>query len=204
LRARWPFVAAIAGSLTIAGAALGWLLPRLAEAQRQRAVVLDPVAGVSAEGIEAATPETVVFNTHILRRTALFGSPAATAEAVAAVALPATRLPLTLQGIFSYASPQRSRALILSEREARSYRVDDVLPGGRRIVAIRSEVVVLESAQGLEKLGFEDDAAPVGAPAAEPSPRPERTERGRAETELTREAPAPAHRLSLRERFRRG
>ena len=156
-----------------------------------------------------ATVNPEYFDTRVLRETELFGAPELAVEELDYVAeLPATTLPLTLKGVFTYGSDNAdARALIASQGQEGAYRISDEVTGGRQVVAILPDAVILRSAEGIEKLGFEEQQSIVQPNLAITSAATDVQDRGGPEVADTPTAryipPSPTERPSLRERLRR-
>ena len=103
----------------------------------------------------AETNKPIVYNTFAIRNSTLFGSPELSVAEIVPEELPKTALPLELQGIFLYQEGlASSTALIREDGEIGRYQLGDELTGGRELVAIHEEAVVLSSADGMERLSF--------------------------------------------------
>ena len=111
----------------------------------------------------AETNKPIVYNTFALRNSTLFGSPELSVAEIAPEELPKTALPLELQGIFLYQDLASSTALIREDGEIGRYQLGDELTGGRELVAIHEEAVVLSSADGMERLSFALEAPSFAA-----------------------------------------
>lgn len=148
-----------------------------------------------------------VFDTRMLRTSPLFGEEKISLASVEdTVALPDTALPLKLQGIFSYDSEtSEARALIQSEGTSKSYSVNDKIADQRKIVAIYPDVVLLQSAEGIERLTFSNSTPVVVTRPSNPSPSANQLAyRSPEKPEIQQNRPIPMHqRKSLRERLQR-
>ena len=121
-----------------------------------------------AESASAAeTNKPIVYNTFAIRNSTLFGSPQLSVAEIVPEELPKTALPLELQGIFLYQDLASSTALIREDGEIGRYQLGDELTGGRELVAIHEEAVVLSSADGMERLSFALEAPSFAAAAPE-------------------------------------
>ena len=119
----------------------------------------------SASAAESKKP--IVYNTFTIRNSTLFGSPELAGAEIVPEELPKTALSLELQGIFLYQDRAASTALILEDGEIGRYQLGDELTGGRELVAIHEEAVVLSSADGMERLSFALEAPSFAAAAPE-------------------------------------
>ena len=115
----------------------------------------------SASAAESKKP--IVYNTFTIRNSTLFGSPELAGAEIVPEELPKTALSLELQGIFLYQDRAASTALILEDGEIGRYQLGDELTGGRKLVAIHEEAVVLSSAGGMERLSFALEAPSFAA-----------------------------------------
>ena len=119
----------------------------------------------SASAAELNKP--IVYNTFAIRNSTLFGSPELSVAEIVPEELPKTALPLELQGIFLYQDLASSTALIREDGEIGRYQLGDELTGGRELVAIHEEAVVLSSADGMERLSFALEAPSFAAATPE-------------------------------------
>ena len=125
------------------------------------------VARQTESASAAETNKPIVYNTFAIRNSTLFGSPQLSVAEIVPEELPKTALPLELQGIFLYQDLASSTALIREDGEIGRYQLGDELTGGRELVAIHEEAVVLSSADGMERLSFALEAPSFAAAAPE-------------------------------------
>ncbi len=114
------------------------------------------------EPIAQSTTSTTVDPDKIVARN-FFGL-ADDKPVVAVEALPETKLELTLRGAFAAAENQAASAIIEedSRRIARTYYVEDELPGNATLTAVYPDRVVLTRNNLLETLYFPDDVSSDG------------------------------------------
>ena len=143
----------------------------LTQRESALAVLASSSSGKVARQTESAsaaeTKKPIVYNTFAIRNSTLFGSPELAGAEIVPEELPKTALPLELQGIFLYQDRASSTALIREDGEIGRYQLDDELTGGRELVAIHEEAVVLSSADGMERLSCALEAPSFAAAAPE-------------------------------------
>ena len=147
------------------------LYGHLAQRESALAVLASSSSGNVTRQTESASAavsnKPIVYNTFAIRNGTLFGSPDLSGAEIVPEELPKTALPLELQGIFLYQDRASSTALILEDGEIGRYQLGDELTGGRELVAIHEEAVVLSSADGMERLSFALEAPSFAAAAPE-------------------------------------
>ncbi|MFO7602593.1 MAG: type II secretion system protein GspC [Gammaproteobacteria bacterium] len=117
-----------------------------------------PVAPALDKGL------TEVVNAH------LFGQ-AAPSLSQDPINAPATRLKLSLNGVFASDNPKIAMAIIGdSGGEQKHYRIGDAVPGGARVHAIYPDRVILDRLGKLETLNLPRDIAPFDAGGATLAP----------------------------------
>ena len=139
----------------------------LTQRESALAVLASSSSGKVTQDAESAsvaeTKKPIVYNTFAIRNSTLFGSPQLSVAEIVPEELPKTALPLELQGIFLYQDLASSTALIREDGEIGRYQLGDELTGGRELVAIHEEAVVLSSADGMERLSFALEAPSFAA-----------------------------------------
>ena len=143
----------------------------LSQREHALAVLASSSSGHVAQDAESASAaesnKPIVYNTFAIRNSTLFGSPQLSVAEIVPEELPKTALPLELQGIFLYQDLASSTALIREDGEIGRYQLGDELTGGRELVAIHEEAVVLSSADGMERLSFALEAPSFAAATPE-------------------------------------
>ena len=143
----------------------------LAQRESALAVLASSSSGNAARQTESAivaeSNKPIVYNTFAIRNSTLFGSPQLSVAEIVPEELPKTALSLELQGIFLYQDLASSTALIREDDEIGRYQLGDELTGGRELVAIHEEAVVLSSADGMERLSFALEAPSFAAATPE-------------------------------------
>ena len=141
----------------------GYLTQRESALAVQASSSSGKVARQTESASAAETNKPIVYNTFAIRNSTLFGSPELSVAEIVPEELPKTALSLELQGIFLYQDLASSTALIREDGEIGRYQLGDELTGGRELVAIHEEAVVLSSADGMERLSFALEAPSFAA-----------------------------------------